>query len=440
MFISVLSNGRTETDSLSETTQKYLRRNYLLGLLNGATFNFVEALLDPALVLTWFVSQLTSSHFLIGLVVPISTGVALLPQLLFADFLERQERKLPLYQTTAVVRGLSWFLLFLSLFFLGQDSNLLLVAFFSLFTLSNLAAGPAALAFMDVVGKVIPARRRGSFFGARLFIGGMLAVGGSLVVRYILDERSGFPFPRNYAMLFLIYFLGVSAGMASFCLVVEPANQARAVRISFLGQLVRAWDMVRNNANYRFYLIAALALTATDVAASFYIVYAKNVLGASGAMVGVYLTVYTASSVLSNLVWGWLNDRHGSVLVIRTSCLIALCAPAFTLASGPLTHLPRISKEAALYLFTLIFALFGAFKIGRFMGTSNFILDLAPSQERPMYLGLTNTMQGLVLFGAASGGLIVDIFGLETVFYIALAFCLIASFLSLCLKEPRDGE
>ena len=40
------------------------RRSFALGLVNGAIFRLAEALIDPPLVLTWFVSQLSQTAHL----------------------------------------------------------------------------------------------------------------------------------------------------------------------------------------------------------------------------------------------------------------------------------------------------------------------------------------------------------------------------------------
>jgi hypothetical protein len=53
-----------------------------------------------------------------------------------------------------------------------------------------------------VVAKVIPPRRRGSFFGTRQLFGGLLtfAIVGPLV-RWLLGEAGPLPFPYNYGDL-----------------------------------------------------------------------------------------------------------------------------------------------------------------------------------------------------------------------------------------------
>lgn len=79
--------------TFSTTARRHLRRNFSLGLVNGALFNLSASLLDPSLVLTWLASQLTSSNFLIGLVMPMNQGGWFLPQLLISGYLQGRKRK-----------------------------------------------------------------------------------------------------------------------------------------------------------------------------------------------------------------------------------------------------------------------------------------------------------------------------------------------------------
>jgi hypothetical protein len=41
--------------------KREVRRSFALGVFNGAAFEFAERLIDPPLILTWFVSQSTTT-------------------------------------------------------------------------------------------------------------------------------------------------------------------------------------------------------------------------------------------------------------------------------------------------------------------------------------------------------------------------------------------
>ncbi len=379
---------------------------------------------------------MTPSNFLIGLISPIRTGGWFLPQLLVSNYLQNRERKLPLYATMSVVRASLWLLMAL-LFCLGDDPHLLLVGFFVLFAFSSLVAGVSGLSFMDVVGKAIPATRRGSFFGWRRFLGGVMALGGGLLVGYILDEGHGLSFPDNYGLLFFSYFLVAGFGMWLFCKVVEPIEPVEKESITPFGQFRQAWEVLRHDDNYRLFLVVRLSLVLADIATPFYVVYAKRTFDLQAGMVGVYLMAYTAMGLLSNLLWGYISDRHGNRLVICLLSLVGLLVPLTALVILPLVRSVSDSIALASYSFVVVFGLSGAFFSGNFIGSMNFLLDVAPPSRRTLYVGFMNTALGIFTFSSAAGGLVADWVGLRAIFYLATAFYLVALLFSLRLREPR---
>lgn len=422
--------------TINATAQRHLKRNFSLGVLNGAFFNFFSALLDPSLVLSWFVSQLTTSNFLIGLIMPIQSGGWLLPQLLVSGYLQRRQRKLPFYSCMAGARVAIWGLMTLAVFFV-EDAAVLLVVFFTLLTVYSLSAGLAGICFVDIVAKAIPATRRGAFFGWRLFLGGLLAFGGSLLVTYILDEGRGLAFPDNYAVLFLFAFFILCVAMGCFILTVEPLEPVNEERITLGRQFRRALDLPRRDSNYRRFLTMRLLLMGAEIATPFYIVYAKRALSVPVSMVGVYLMGTTLASFASNLLWGRISDRQGNKLLLILSSALGLLMPLTALSVGPLADLWPGLGEFAPGLFALVFVLSGGYKSGTMIGNLNFLLEITPPDDRPIYIGFTNTILGIALLASSVGGLIVDMAGFTVLFSLALAFYAVALFLTLRLQEPR---
>ena len=423
--------------TINATAQRYLKRNFSLGVLNGAFFNLFSALLDPSLVMSWFVSQLTTSNFLIGLIMPIQNGSWFLPQLVISSYLQRRQRKLPFYARMAGIRVAIWGLMTLAIFLI-EDAAVLLVIFFILLTAYSLAAGLAGICFVDIVAKAIPSTRRGAFFAWRRFLGGFLALGGSLLVRYILDERRGLAFPDNYALLFLLSFFILCLALGSLILMVEPLEPVNEERVPLSRQFRRALDLPRRDTNYRRFLIMRLLLMAAEIATPFYIVYAKRALSVPVSMVGVYLTGATLASFASNLLWGRISDRRGNKLLLALSNSLGLFIPLIALAIVPLANLWPELKELAPGLFALVFVLSGGSKSGAMIGNMNFLLEIAPADDRPIYIGFTNTIMGIALLASSVGGLIVDLAGFTVLFSLALAFYAVALFLTLRLQEPRS--
>ncbi len=417
-------------DALS---RQEVRRSFALGVLNGALFEFAERLIDPPLVLTWFVSRLTSSNLLIGLVSPLGDAGWFLPQIFISGFVQRMPRKMPSYTAAAVIRVFSWISLGLALW-LADNPVLLLALFFLFYTIARLAAGLGGLGFFEVVAKTIPADRRGSFFAWRMLTGGLLGLGAGWVTRAALER---FPFPQGHAVLFFLYCLIATPAMVAFIIIREPPGIASPRTVTLGEQLRRAGVFLRNDPAFRRYMAVRTALGLAGIALPFYGIYARNVLGAPEGMVGVYIAARVAAQLLSNLPWGWVSDRQGNRLVMLWvslgSGLISLIALALVVGVSV------FSPQGAFlpYLVLPLFLLDGALRPAAALVGNNFLLELVPETERPLYLGLANTLIGIVVLVSGLGGLIVDLLGFAGLFGISTSLALLAWWWARGLPDPR---
>jgi MFS family permease len=419
------------------------RRNFALGLFNGATFRLAESLIDPPLVLTWFVSQLTDSNLLTGLVSPLGMAGWFLPQVFVSARIQRMERKMPIYSWMAVVRTIAWLGLAAAVWLI-DDPGLLLVSFFVLYVIARAAAGPAGLAFFDVVAKTIPVRRRGSFFTWRQFLGGLLALGGGWIVKMVLGHPA-FPFPHGNALLILLYCLVMAPGLWIFTTIREPAGAAMRESVTLRRQFQRAGRILRQDRVYRRYTTARIAIILAGTALPFYSVYAKSVLDAPEGTVGVYVTTRVAALLLSNLLWGRISDRRGNRLVMRLANLgngaTALLALILVGLVGLLPPTSQAVEGGWLpYLALPLFFLDGAIQPALMLVGNNFLLELAPEAERPLYLGFSSTLAGIAVLVSGFGGLVVDFFGFAGLFALSLGLCLAGYLLATGLPEPREIE
>lgn len=414
---------------------RHLRRNFYLGLLNSSFFGISDALIEPTLVLSWFVSQLSGSSFLIGALNPISISGVFLLQFFSSGYLQGQERRLLLYQQTALLRCVSIGLMYPALL-LVHDTTTLLIVFYFLLIVYNLSTGPGVLSFMDVVGKTIPPARRGTFFGVRYLSWGATALLGSLVVGYMLDESHGWPFPTNFAVLFLISFVFASLAMGAFSLFFEPLEDRANERVGWREQLLRARKLLREDAAYVRFLAARLSLVGVEMTMPFYIVYANKQLMVPAGMVGTYLLISTGSALLSTALWGYISDRYGNRLLVWLTILLGLPAPVIALLVGAMHHRSG-QGEVTLVLFGLVFAFVGAFRVALSIAHNNYLLDIAPAQERPIYIGFANTVVGMAMVLTVFSGLIVDLVGYGFLFALALAFSGLAGLFGVGLVEPR---
>ncbi|MCP4539221.1 MAG: MFS transporter [Chloroflexi bacterium] len=433
------NNKETSEIKSGESTipESEVRRSFTLGIFNGAIFNLAEALIDPPLVLTWFVSQITSSNLLAGLVSPLGNAGWFLPQIFVSARIQRMERKMPSYTLTAVIRIIVWILLAVMVWTV-DDPQVLLVSFFVLYSIARLTSGLAGLTFFDVVAKTIPARRRGSFFSWRQLLGGMLGLGGGWIVKTVLNHPS-LPFPNGHALLFSLYCVAIVPGLLSFIMIREPPRAVTNVPVTIKDQLQRARQLLRENRVYRRHLSARTCLILAGVVLPFYGIYAKDRLGAPEGMVGVYVTTRIAAQMLFNLPWGRLSDRYGNRLAMRLLSLGSGATTLLALILIALVEFLQLQGTWLPYLALPLFFLNGAIRPAQVLSGSNFLLELVPEDERPLYMGLSNTLMGIIVLISGVGGLVVDFVGFAGLFAISLMFYLLGYVFASGLPEPREA-
>jgi MFS family permease len=423
--------------SIVTTKMPHLMRNFVLGVTNGAAFVFAEALMSADTVLTWFVEQLGGSNFLIGLVGPLRDAGWFLPQLFVSHRLQREPRKLPLYRRVSLVRIAAWFTLAVATFFI-KDFRVLLFIFFAAYSINSLASGFAGLSFMDIVAKTIPVHIRGSFFGGRMFFGGMLGLAASALVAAMLARDNTLAFPVNVAVLFGVSWIVAALGLAAFGAIVEPPGEVRDEIGTLSSHVRRAARLPRHNANLRFFLIARIVLFLAYIAVPFYSIYSINVLGAPPSIIGVYVGVRTLISLVINPVWSRLSDRHGNKLVVWLASSCGVLMAAWALLAPLVASGLKIEAGLTAYLFVPLYALMGLYETGIGIGAINLLLEIAPGDDRAIYVGLTNTILGVAYISTITSGLLVDRLGYQGVFAIAALFLIVGWWALSRIREPRN--
>ena len=403
------------------------RRNYWFALLNGVAVQLGMNITAPGMVLTVFLRQLGASNTLVGALPSLRFAGWYLPQLLVAGWVESLPRKVPAALAMEAIRSGTYALLaFLTGVWAASHPSWLVGVFLTLFTLTRFAAGTGGVIRLDLVGRLVASWRWTAFFAYRNLGGGVMGFLAGLLVRFVLDEQHGLPFPINYASLFLLSALAFGTGAACFFQLREPEGTPVDQRVSLRRQLRRAPTFLRENLLFRRYVLLRAFLRLGSIATPFYAVYATEVLGAPTAIVGLYISSSTFARILSNPIWSRVGQRRGNVSLIKASTLCTLLAPLLALAIPLLGR--RFDWPAMLlaYLFGLLFVCQGFGNSGASVGLQAFLLDLAPPAERPSYIGSVNTILGVVSFIPIIGGTLIDFLGYEVVFALALAFILAA--------------
>ncbi len=408
------------------------RRNFILHLLNGTVIAVSDALNDPTLIMTALISQLTTSNILIGLLASLRDTGWFLPQLFVSHLVQRVPQKIVFYRTTTLIRIIGSALISAGLF-IFTDANTLLVMFFICTILISISGGIGGLSYLTVTAKVIPAERRGTLFGWREFLGGGLSVLMGGVGALILSGRLlgvALPFPSNYGMLFAVSGVFFSVGLLLFGAIREPADEVPAAPPTLREQLTRARVAYINNAPYRRFLTARIALLFARAGAPFVTVFAKRTLHVSDAFLASLVSVTLIFALIAGLGWGRLNDRRGSRTVLV--CAVALGMLAFIVALM-MTLVPT-PLAPILVAVSVVCASMGS--TGLNVAMLPMLIDIAPPDERPLYFGLNSTVLGFIMLLTSLVGVVVDIGGYAVLF----VFCCVCYGIALERLLPRRTQ
>ena len=164
------------------------------------------------------------------------------------------------------------------------------------------------------------------------------------------------------------------------------------------------------------------------MAMPFYILYAGQTIGLSGAILGIVTFAFTISGTVSNLLWGYIADQRGFRRVILLTGSLWVIATLMLLASSSLT------------MIILVFVGIGAAVQGFEQAARNIVLEFGDRQNLPVRIALANSVSQLSgSLGALAGGVMASLLGYEYVFMTSVLFLSMGAALILFrIPEPRD--
>jgi MFS family permease len=186
---------------------------------------------------------------------------------------------------------------------------------------------------------------------------------------------------------------------------------------------------LRSDRYFRRFLLMRVALMFAMTRIPFITVYAKRELGVSDAFIGSLVSVTLVSSLLSNLLWARLNDKHGSrtVLALCSGLGVALCAFSLSLT---------VFGAASSIILPIAYAIGGAIGAGIGVSTTPQMIEIVPAGQGPLYFGLLNTLLGVAMLLTSLVGLIVDNLGFAALFVFCGA-CFVIALERVTRLRPR---
>jgi MFS family permease len=221
-------------------------------------------------------------------------------------------------------------------------------------------------------------------------------------------------------------------------LIREPRSAALETReVAGFGAIMASLPRILvNDRPFLRLIIVRVVSGFVTMASAFYIVFATQELGLALASTGLFVSAQVAGSLTSGLVMGALQDRWGPRIHMRVMMLISMMSPLLALLMKPLA---ATLGTAVLYPYLLVFFFMGIYMSNTGWPYFNWILEYAPETQRPLYIGIINTLAALTMLAPVLGGWLTGL-SYATVFITATAFAVLALLLSTTLPSTRQAR
>jgi MFS family permease len=416
----------TEEAKYQAEIQRNFRWNFGVNLADGALFWFGMSFAAPSTIMPLYVSHLTDSRLLIGLISAITGAGWYLPQLLTAKYVERMPIKKKMVINVGLFSERLPFIVMAAsvLFLAGRNPNLALTWFFLTLTWHTIGAGIVAISWQDMLAKVIPVNYRGRLLGVSNALGAAAGVAGAAAAAAILAR---YPFPTNFAICVSLLALFLMGSWVALSLTREPPLHSNQPAISLREYLRRLPAVLRRDRNFAAYLLSRVVSVFGKMATGFVTVYAVQRWHLTDGQAGLYTTMLLVGETLAYIGAGALADRHGHKLVQEIS--LALCALSMALA---------VLAPSPGWIY-VVFVAMGALIAAEVVSGIGITMEFGTPAERPTYMGLANTIPGL--FSAVApllGGWIASRTSYGGLFVTAMVLSVVAwATLHWLVQEPR---
>jgi len=238
-------------------------------------------------------------------------------------------------------------------------------------------------------------------------LAGPLSVGAAFVARYILANVT---YPNNYALLFGMAAVGLAVASIGFLVIHEPVTENTHQKPQSWAEFQQ--HLISISRGLKPLITAQLLTGFSLMVLPFYVVYAREQLGAPADSVGWFLLAQVLGGSLSGLVWGRIVDTSGSRKMLFLCAIISTMIPLFAIVLGLLSWMALLP----------VFFFAGAVFNGRKVGFQSALLEISPAAERSTYAGLNAVLILPVAFLSLLAGLLLQYWSYPVLFLIASAF------------------
>lgn len=410
--------------TLNPEVVKHIKRNFFANILDAGFWFFGDSFVAAYTILPVFMSTLTDSPILIGMIPALEGAGWFLPQLFLAKHLESKNRRLPLVLKLGIFDRVPYLFLALGAYLvLKLDQKVAIVLFLLFYGIKVFSSGLVALPWQELIATVIPVSHRGRYWGFSLILGKLLGMFGAIIAGLMLAKIT---YPLNYAYMFLVGFICVAISYIFLSLNIEPEinRQTFAKTINVWGRIKVILDA---NKNFAVFLVNRGFVFLSFMGLGFVTVYGIEKFHLPISYSAIFTAVMLIAEIVGFGIWGTIGDKDGYKRVIEVCNLFLIVG---------LVALLFVDSIWGLYI---VFGIISFAHSGEFIADQNIAMEFGKEADRPTYIGMSKTLIGPFLLAAPIiGGGIVKLWGYKSMFLTALIISMIAFvIIKFFVEEPR---
>ena len=200
------------------------RVNTFKNAVHGFFLSLAITIAEPSTILPLIVNHFSSSLPLVGLFASLLRGGAIVVQLFAAFYAQSFERVLPYLRIVFAFRFLSWFMVGLAIYAIGDSRPVLTLWLIGtgLFFFS-FSAGFGGIYFKELMAKIFSKKERGRTMANRQLFSSLGAILSGGIAGAVLQH---YPAPESYAYLFMLSSLVMLPGFILFATIEEPEKRS----------------------------------------------------------------------------------------------------------------------------------------------------------------------------------------------------------------------
>ena len=410
---------------MQQELKRNLKFNYLANVADGGFFGMALGFASFSTIIPLFISTMTHSALIIGMIVAMHSLGWQIPQLLVARRVSVQKNYKPMVMILTIHERIPFLGLALIAFFLPQlGPTLGLWLVFFMLVWQGVGGGITANPWQLMINKVIPPEYLATFFGVQGAMANLLASGGAILAGLLLD-RNAYPFNYSYsfaiACIFLVFsYFAVGLTREPDHVLAPPVeNQPNIWRSTFL--------ILKKDRNFFWLIVGRMLCQFGVMGSTFYAVHVVQNLGASEVAAGGLASVLMIASFVMNIVLGRLADRWSKRGVLEIGAISMLLANGLACFGGSIGWFYLVNifiSIANTTLWTIMMAV---------------ALQFGSDEERPLYVGMATTLIApATAIAPLLGGLLANQFGYPAAFAVSAICGLLAALVfHFILRDPQ---